>query len=346
MMRRNTQSEAGLSLVEFMVAMLLGTILIGGAASIYLASLRSYTESERSMGIGEGGRFALMLINDSLRHAGYMGGVQGQDVAMDASLGAVGSDCSAEGAAYNLDNFVFADEASASGQAFTCITDAMPLTDVLIVKHLLPDPIFDNDPNNPGSANGVLDWPTALDSEVTYVVTNGENAILLDGADTAPAVGIGEEYANGTAWPYAFQIYYVRDRDPDPNDEDPWLARKVLRWTGGAMNVVTEDLVEGVEDMVFWFGYDSNLDGIPDTFGDEDDVSNDNRWGSVTSVETFILVSSRDPDFAYQDDKTYRLANETFTPATDDPDRVNYIRSLVSSSIALRNPRLFMVNGP
>ena len=41
------RSARGFSLIEFMVAILLGTILITGAVGVYLGSKRSYTEVEQ-----------------------------------------------------------------------------------------------------------------------------------------------------------------------------------------------------------------------------------------------------------------------------------------------------------
>lgn len=357
---RNSRTAAGFSLVEFMVAMLLGAILIGGAVSIYLASLRSYTESERSMGIGEGGRFALLLMNDALRHAGFMGGIQGFDVVEAPTLGpAGGENCDGAAAPYNLDVTLVGDVVNTAGVvgAFACITDGVPGTDALVAKYLIPDPISDDNPDDPNdSPDGRLGWggPAArtLDDEMVYVVTNGEGGLLIDGADpNLPRVGAGEEYANASAFPYQYQVFYVRDLDPDPKVVNPWLARKILRWDAASsgMAVVTENLVEGVEQLRFRYGFDTDLDGLADTFGNESQVTD---WSRVSVVEPFVLVRSRDVDYAYTDEKTYQLADVPFTPfRVTDPtlegaigdDR--YIRLLISSSISVRNPYLFMTNG-
>ena len=66
------RKQAGFSLVELMVGMVLGLMLIAGAVSIYLASKRSYVEVEQVAALTESARFAEQLVGDSLRHAGFL----------------------------------------------------------------------------------------------------------------------------------------------------------------------------------------------------------------------------------------------------------------------------------
>ena len=51
-----------------------------------------------------------------------------------------------------------------------------------------------------------------------------------------------------------------------------------------------------------------------------------------------VLVRSLDQDHNYQNDKSYTLGDEIFTP--DGTDERKYHRLLVNSSILLRNPQL------
>tara|TARA_R110002049_G_scaffold264278_1_gene440416 strand:- start:4623 stop:5687 length:1065 start_codon:yes stop_codon:yes gene_type:complete len=341
-------TQRGFTIVEFMVALLLGTILIGGAISIYLASSRSSQETERSIELLDNGRFAMQVISSSLRHAGFFAGVPGAKFERATGLGAVSDDCDGRAAAYDLRTYLLAAVASGSGQAFGCIDDAVPGTDVLVVKHLVPDPVFDADPNDPTPSpapNGVLDFPDVPDPALTYAVTSRGDGRIFDGADTAPPVGAGQDFADGTAWPYSFQVFYIRRiLDADGNPVRVALARKVLAMVGGSMTVVDEDLVSGVEDMRIRFRYDSDDDGLIDRAGYADDPSGSSydlddavgNWGLVGAVEVFLLLRS-DVDFDYVDEKTYTLGDRTVTPAGDDQNRW---RLLVNQYIALRNPNL------
>ncbi len=70
--------QAGFSLVELMVGMVLGLMLIGGAVSIYLATKQSYTEVEQVAALTENARFAEQIVGESLRHMGFFGGADRQ----------------------------------------------------------------------------------------------------------------------------------------------------------------------------------------------------------------------------------------------------------------------------
>ena len=63
--------EAGLTLVELMIALALGLLLVGSVGAIYLGSNQSYRTAEAGARIQETGRYALDLLGRSLRQAGY-----------------------------------------------------------------------------------------------------------------------------------------------------------------------------------------------------------------------------------------------------------------------------------
>ncbi len=331
----NPQSNRhhGFSLVEFMVAMLLGTILIGGAISIYLAANRSYSETERSIGMLDSGRFSLQVLTEALRHAGFFAGVPANQITEQSSLGTVTGDCAGDAAAYAVGPYLFAAEADGSGNAMGCIDDARPGTDVLVVKYMRPEPLSDADPDDPNApTNGVIDFPETMDDETTYILANGSNGLIMDGADTPPSITGDGNYPGAWAWPYSYQIFYIRDL----GDDEFTLARKALRFDSGSMAIVTENIAFGVEDMRLRFRYDADRDGNIDTAGYEDDLSTTD-WDFVASVEIFLLLRSEQEDFNYTNDKTYTLGDEVVTP--DD----SYWRLLLTKHVNLRNPGLVIL---
>ena len=349
MSAQTTRQQRGVSLIEFMVAMLLGTILIGGAVTLYLASQRSFVKSERAGELADNGRFALQLINDTLRHAGFSGNVRpGIDFDASSEATAPPGDCDDGASVMRPGDYLYA--ADPNDPSFVNCLDgadnAKGGTDVLVVKSLQAAPTYDAnpvDPNDPGTSgaiiDGVLDFPGPLDTaETTYIIANAESGIMVDPTGTAPSVNDSyNPYFGGTAWPYQYQIFYVRDVSL-PERPYPTLARKVLRWGGGTNEIgEPEDLVVGVEDVRYRFGWDSNGDGEGDTFGSHDDLAAGD-WRRVLTVEAFVLVRSLDQDHNYQNDKSYTLGDEIFTP--DGTDERKYHRLLVNSSILLRNPQL------
>ena len=322
----------GFSLVELLVAMVLGFIVIGGGISVYLASKRSLTEVEQVATLSENGRFALQLLGYSVRQIGFYGGANPGDIRLD-SAGAVVGDCTGYAAAYDTDNSFFAIRATSAVVA-GCITDAMPDTDVLVIKGVGTSPLYDADPKDPTAPrDGAISFPAGQWSiQQTYVIANSESGMLLDGADIPPDVGEGNEFALAAAWPYRLQIYYIRD------GATPTLSRKILAWDAGteSMSIQTEDLVQGVENMRFRFGYDSNDDGEVDTLAYLGDIA---FWNQVTSLQVFLLLASDIIDPSYMNGKSYQLGDITVSPG----DSVR--RILLHSDITLRNPRLILRRG-
>lgn len=323
---------AGLSLIELMVAILLSTILLGGGVALYLGSKRSYTEVEQVASLAENARFSLDVLDTTLRHVGFLGAAGPGNFTLDGDLGAVAGDCTGNGVAYDLTWYFFAVQ-PAGATALGCIDDAVPNTDVLIVKHLSPAPLYDADPTNPAAArDGVISFPTGLSGTETYAVVNSEAGLVFDGADGGPSVAAGGVYADGVAFPYRLNIFYVRNTGGVPS-----LARKVLQWdtVAGAMTIATQDIVEGVENMQFLFGLDDDLDGEPDRYVNQAAITTADQWGTVMVVRAFVLLQGVQQDPNYVDDRSYQLGDINVAAANDNRRRV-----LVRSYITLRNPRL------
>ena len=67
------RAAQGMSLIEVMIALLIATVLIGGMLQIFVATKASYQMQQGVARVQENGRFAMQLIERSVRMAGYMG---------------------------------------------------------------------------------------------------------------------------------------------------------------------------------------------------------------------------------------------------------------------------------
>ncbi|MFS2159869.1 prepilin-type N-terminal cleavage/methylation domain-containing protein [Pseudomonas sp. Pseusp122] len=65
------RQQRGLSLIELMVAMLIGTFLILGITEIFINNQKSYLFQQNQVGNQENGRFALTVLSQELSKAGY-----------------------------------------------------------------------------------------------------------------------------------------------------------------------------------------------------------------------------------------------------------------------------------
>lgn len=67
--------QQGLSLIELMVAVVLGLILMVGIIQVFISSKQTYSNNEAKARMQENGRFALDFISRSARLAGYVEGI-------------------------------------------------------------------------------------------------------------------------------------------------------------------------------------------------------------------------------------------------------------------------------
>jgi len=346
--------SAGFSLVELMISVVLGLLLIAGAAAAYLSSKRSYTEVEEYSTLTENAHFAELIMADALLHAGFFGEVTAEKLTLGDELIDVVGDCgdlnrldptlSEPGAAYNFSQYLFGVTVPEdSATAMDCIDDAVPETDVLVIKRAVPRPLSDGERVD-GVRDGTIDVPDGLQDDTTYIMSNNVMGIVFDGGGTPPNILDGGDVPGGVAWPYLFEAYYIRDEDPDDPDNIPVLARKVLSWNGAEMEVITENLVDGVEDLRLRLGFDSNDDDEVDQYVDVDDITVARDWNEVGAVEVYLLVRSTTPDPEFTDTKTYNLGGDNDVTPTGDPERYppQFRRLLVSTQASLRNPKLVL----
>lgn len=129
------KSTTGFSLIELMIAMLIGLIVLNGVIQVMLSSKRSYLDNQAVSQIQENARFALDALSREIRIAGYIGCMPLNKGELDASaivgqlpgfLATLGGDLVGLEAINNVT------AASAPAQI---AADVKLGTDVLIVRH-------------------------------------------------------------------------------------------------------------------------------------------------------------------------------------------------------------------
>ena len=69
--RSSLDKQSGLSMVELMIAMVLGLIILGSVVNMFLSSSQTYRLQEAMSRTQEAGRFAMMFMLQDLRDAGF-----------------------------------------------------------------------------------------------------------------------------------------------------------------------------------------------------------------------------------------------------------------------------------
>ncbi|MCG2633353.1 MAG: prepilin-type N-terminal cleavage/methylation domain-containing protein [Gammaproteobacteria bacterium] len=71
MVSRQRQRQAGFTLIELMIAILVGTFLIGGVIAVFMGTYRSNVEDLRITHLNQELRGTMALITRDLKRAGY-----------------------------------------------------------------------------------------------------------------------------------------------------------------------------------------------------------------------------------------------------------------------------------
>lgn len=315
-----TRRCAGVSLIELMVALVIGSLLIIGAVTVYMQSRNTYRTNETTARLQEIARYALDNIEPDVRLAGFWGLTNRPDFidnratpadtreAVDAD---VGTNC---GVNWSVDVTMPIDGRDAqatggTGYDLGCAgTDPVDWSDVLIVRR--------------ASSNTVAPATNRM-----QIQSNRMRAVIFnDGA--LPA---GFDAASSETRDLYVHAYYVSEVLPSPNGIRQYaLRRQTLVPDASGPIIRDEEIVPGVEDLQVQFGIDDGpLDGNVDRYVNPGAVPVGAR---IASVRIWLLVIAEDIEVGFANDRDWEYANADHGPQND-PRR----RTLISKTIQIRN---------
>jgi len=314
--------QAGMTMVEIMVALAIGSFLMIGAVTIYNQSRQAFVVNESIARVQETAQFAMDTIESDLRMASNFGrtsrgiGIEGRSLEEDVNpLGLdVPLTC---GEDYVLDLGTPVDGFD-NDFALTCpATDGeQPDSDVVIIRRATVDPVPPIDGRlqiQSTRVGGMLfdtdevpDFFSALDSET--------HALLVT------------------------SYYVAADSELIPGV--PTLRRKALVMQGGNNTIIDEEVAPGIENLQLQFGIDFDGDDAVDQYvNPNNEIYNPEAPGyvdgaKVLSARVWLVVRGLDPEVGIQDDNTYTPGNVDLGTPND-----NFRRMQVSKTILLRNAR-------
>lgn len=307
-------SQKGLSLIELMVAMLIGLILIAGIGNIFIDSKRTYSFQQGLARIQENGRMALEFLGRDIRMAGYTGCAGGEYSSVTNTLN--------NSTALNFDfsRGVRGYEVGASIPSDLSGLSPAPLlnTDVLILKGPVGDgvkiqgvqnsdqnlDVYYSAPEPGGCPSGICqgDILMATDCMKTFIFqatqtsTPGSGILRLGhSASGNPGNNISSWGGNGVGAQGVFGAdaevvkiqtvyYYV---GVSQASGQPALFMQV-----GAN--VAQEILDSVENMQLLYGRDTGTDLVPDQYDTATAVTSAAAWDKVGAVRVQLLVRSED----------------------------------------------------
>jgi type IV pilus assembly protein PilW len=320
--------QSGFSLVELLVAMVVGLVVVGGAFSLHSATRVTQLSNEMHMDMVADARFAIEQISYDLRHAGMWGGTnkagliecKSTDTACTqtsnkdtppSSVAAV-NDCAA-GWYYDLSNPIFATDGSAanpySGSCIPGSEEQLSGTDLLEVRYA--------DSNIAAS----------LQANQVYVRSNFINGRIFVG-DVTPLLTSYDSSTLTNNHELRAYVYYVSAYTDATGDGIPSL-RRVALVNGPAMQ--NQTLISGVEEFQIQFGVDANADQTVDRYVDPSGVTD---WSSVYAAKIWLLMRSDKNQVGIDTTKSFSIAGAA---AKEYGGKDGFRYFLVTSVVDLRN---------
>ncbi len=312
-----------MSLVELLVAIAIGLTLVTGLATLFANSSQSGTDLERSIRQMENGRYAIDLLAEDISVAGFYGELSAAGMSFSAP-----APCATALADLGWDNPGAAVPIYVSGlsptqaAALACLTGYKAGTPALILRRL----------------DTVAVAPSAVASGA-YVQTSrcvtDPNATRFIASSTASDFTLRELDCTGltNVRRYISRIYYVASCNECGLDTVPTLKRAEI----GAAGVTVSPLAEGIDDVAFEFGFDTNDDGTPDTY--RTGLSGtagaaDNDWGNTMAVRVYLLSRATDSTPGFADARTYAMG----LAGTRGPFSDSYKRRAYTVTVRMNNP--------
>lgn len=296
---RIARTQRGFSLIELMIGVALGLIVLAALTSFFVSASANRHEIERTSRQIENGRFAIDTLRTEVHLAGFFAELQqtgAQWQMPDPCLTDVNQMGFALGPPLQVPLPIsgYAMDAAMPG----CLADKVPDTDVVVVRR------FNTEMTPVGSpvANQFYYQPSrcATDSNTTpwFFRTGGSGGFSLRHVNCLQPADL---------YRYRVAVFYLRNYSMTAGDNIPTLVK--LELDNGAINTIA--LVEGIQDMRFEYGLDTDQDGSPDEYRrcDADAPCTADQWATVTAVRAHVLAVNLEPTLGYKDDKTYDMGS-------------------------------------
>jgi len=338
-MEQRLQKQKGMTLVELMIALVLGLIVTGVVIDMFLSSRQMYRVQDARARLQENGRYAIEHIAKQIRNAGYSGCATRSANQSDTSL-----ITNTLNTAYQWDFETGIQGFDASGAIWSptkddSITGPGPDTgtDILTIRTMV-DPVIEvvghvASAMKDGSAAIQIKAPHSLAVTDIVMVTDcyksavfqissinniAENVGLSHAAGNAPAPGnsttnLGKNYEGADLVRLTTTSFYISGSS---------LQQRIFN--------NSEELIQGIENMQILYGIDTGVDEIVDDYVPASVVTD---WGDVLSVRVSLVMVTEEENLTVDGPQDYRLNDTMVTPAAGD----SRLRETFTRTVSLRN---------
>ncbi len=324
---KGLRQQAGVTLVELMVALSIGSFLMIGAVQVYNQSREAFVINESIARVQETAQFAMDTIEADLRMASNWGrqsrglAVVGRSVTGDANPLGMPTGAIPCGALWALDlgNPVTGDN---NNYGLACPADPMGIG--------VPQP--NSDTVTTRRTTVAVAAPQAGRLQIQSTRIQGE--LFFDGNVPSSFDPLGSETHN-----LLINTYYVADSS-SLIPGVPTLRRKSLVINGGAPGVDDQEVAPGVENIQIQFGLDVDDDNTVDRYVNPGDPVLDPLaagfipGAKIMTARIWLIVRGISPEAGIVDQRNYTPGDVALGVYND-----AFRRMQVSKTILLRNAR-------
>lgn len=338
-MNKANRQQTGLSLIELMVALVIGSLLLLGAASLLINNKRIYQTQDQLGRMQESARFAIQRMFHDISMAGYFGCMN--DAAaiknnLKDNLATAGADYDISRPVEGFENAANKWQPSDKSISGTLATD----TDGITVRSMSGMSYYLDSPITSQTDDVKVEIPR--DMELDRAIEKDDYVIIADckGADIFQATAVTRDTTNRTLTlkhtgsdnkTSSLHKLYEDYENRDTNLTRRKLVARVARLNvsryyiaagskgGASLYRNNEELVEGVTDMQLLYGINNNNDAnaAPDEYVK---AAAGIDWPNVVSVKITLTFEPVDKNFAdtaddpeWQYTTTIRIRNNTGT---------------------------------
>ncbi|HCI14679.1 MAG: hypothetical protein A2063_05000 [Gallionellales bacterium GWA2_60_142] len=332
----NRQTQNGLSLIELMISITIGLLILSALTTLFVNQSKTRSELDKSNRMIDNGRYALEVLTENLRMAGFYGNylpsgapATTPDPCSLATITDPGT--SLDVLRHHVQGYTVEAQASqiaslpaSCGFTYTAgsTTSLKPGSDILVLRRVgTATPVAAvNAAASPNSANTVYLQVSNCNTDAGYQLVSGAGPFAAFHDKNCTTIA--------SLRPFIVQVYFVSS-DNNPGDGIPTLKRQELDQATGVF--VITPLVEGIEYMQVDYGLDADTDGAADSYIANPAAAN---WPNIVSVKLNIIARNIETSAGHTDIKSYVLGSAgTFGPFAD-----AYKRHAYTQVVRLVNP--------
>jgi type IV pilus assembly protein PilW len=346
--------QQGITLVELMIAMVIGLILTAGVSQIFISTQQTHRITEEQSRLQENARFALGFITKDVREAGYTGcrAIEEMNVqtvanapvpnydqdstingneATSATVWTPALAASINGTVVSGTDTVTIQKGTSCGatligsaasnaqiQISTPNSCNIQADDVLMISDCQDAHIFRANSTSVGGTQTVT-HPSSSNNGTHLCINQAGVGTGSCGTGNAKSYGADSELLKFTSL-----TYYIRQGAGGRNAL--WVYDNTKATS--AQNPI--ELIEGVEDMQVTYGVDTSGDDTVDAYQTANTVNTAANWINVISAEISLLVETQ-ADNLTTDNLTYTYNGATVTSAD------NRLRRVFTTVVGIRN---------